>query len=111
MFYRQYLIPELPDRHMFNNLAHFTSFVPKTDSLLQVEEAQWTRVPTLGAGILGRLKDVLYTPDLKFSVISISVLDDLNYHILFSKDIVSIFDSNDKLFSKGVKNDRGLYVL
>ena len=98
-------------RHMFNNLAHFTSFMPRTDSQLQVEVAQGTRVPALGTGSVGPLKDVLYIPDLKFSIISISVLDELNYHILFGRGIVKVYDSNDKLFLTGIKNDRGLYEL
>ena len=85
--------------------------MPRTDSQLQVEVARGTRVPALGIGSVGPLKEVLYIPGLKFSIISISVLDYLNYYILFSKGIVSIFDSNDKLFFFLIKNDCGLYAL
>ena len=98
-------------RHMFNNLAHFSEFVPYSGEGMQVEVAQGARIPVIGTGNVGPLTNVLYIPDLKFSVISISTLDNMNYHTLFSKGTVSIFDSEDKLFLKGSKNSHGLYVL
>ena len=98
-------------RHMFNNLAHFTDYVPNTNNVIQVEVAQGTRIQALGTGNVGPLKNVLYIPDLKFSVISISNFDNQGYHILFGKGLVTIFDEQYNIFLKGTKDKHGLYVL
>ena len=37
----------------------------------------------------------MYVPFLKFSVISLSALDDLHYSTLFVDGIVSVFDTNN----------------
>ena len=98
-------------RHMFNNLAHFSNFQPNTNVDLQVEVAEGSRIPILGKGVVGLLKNVLYIPSLRFSIISISVLDILHYSILFHEGSVNIFDTNNNVFLTGIRNNYGLYVV
>jgi len=98
-------------RHMFNNLAHFSNFKAINDINMQVEVAQGTRIRIFGVGSVGLLEEVLYIPELKFSIISISSLDNLQYNILFANGIVTVYDKNNKLFLIGTKNNYGLYVL
>ena len=96
---------------MFNNLAHFSNFQPNTNVDLQVEVAEGSRIPILGKGDVGLLKNVLYIPSLRFSIISISVLDILHYSILFHEGSVNIFDTNNNVFLTGIRNNYGLYVV
>jgi len=109
-FFNNPIIDSGASQHMFNNLAHVTNFLPNNDASVTVELAEGLVIPIVGKGNVGLLTNVLYTPDLKFIVISIAPFDALMYSTLFGHGLVS-FDPLDQLFLRGVKTLTGLYVV
>lgn len=61
-------------------------------------------------GSVMKLERVLYEPTLKVNILSLGILDDLEYPMKLLKGNLFIYDTDEKLLAK-VKKSNGLYKL
>ena len=68
-------------------------------------------VKSYGFGNVGVLEDVLFVPDICMGLISISQLDEKGYKIIFNKGTITVYDSSNNEFLKGIKKDKLYFIV
>ena len=56
-----------------------------------------------------RLREVLYTPDVTYTLISVGRLDDLGYTVKFAHGVCSISPPDGEWIAQILKDEKGLY--
>lgn len=105
-------------RHICGNRSAFTSYTTVKEGNEQVFMGDSRSTPVIGKGkVLFKLtfekvlalNDVLHVPDIRWNLVSVSLLGKIGVRILFDSDKI-VLTKNDAFVGKGYCN-KGLFML
>jgi len=82
--------------HMFNTNVQLTDYRVMSTSQKYVQVANGHRIPVLGIGCCGFLKNVYYVPALSHSLLSVRALTAEGFNVTFTSDNVTITSGSSK---------------
>ena len=92
---------------MVNNKKFFSTFSPTYTNISQGDGSQ---IIASGIGDIGPLKNVLFVPQLKYNLLSVSYFTKLGFKILFdTDDSVKIIDKNNQTLTIGNRSNKLFY--
>ena len=92
---------------MVNNKNFFSTFSPTYTNISQGDGSQ---IIASGIGDIGPLKHVLFVPQLKYNLLSVSYFTKLGFKILFdTDDSVKIIDKNNQSLTIGNRSNKLFY--
>ena len=92
---------------MVNNKKFFSTFSPTYTNISQGDGSQ---IIASGIGDIGPLKNVLFVPQLKYNLLSVSYFTKLGFKILFdTDDSVKIIDKHNHSLTIGNRNNKLFY--